>query len=34
MNKNFILLKIYLLAGAFTFSGGMAMLPLIERETV
>ena len=32
MNKNFILLKIYLLAGAFTFSGGMAMLPLIERE--
>ena len=32
MNKNLVLLKIYLLAGAFTFSGGMAMLPLIERE--
>jgi len=27
-----ILLKVYLLAGAFTFSGGMAMLPVIERE--
>ena len=32
MEKNLILLKIYLLAGTFTFSGGMAMLPLIERE--
>lgn len=32
MRKNLILLKVYLLAGAFTFSGGMAMLPVIERE--
>ncbi len=32
MKKNLILLKVYLLAGAFTFSGGMAMLPVIERE--
>lgn len=32
MKKNWILLKVYLLAGAFTFSGGMAMLPVIERE--
>lgn len=32
MKKNFILLKVYLLAGTFTFSGGMAMLPVVERE--
>lgn len=32
MKKNLVLLKVYLLAGAFTFSGGMAMLPVIERE--
>lgn len=32
MKKNLILLKAYLVAGAFTFSGGMAMLPVIERE--
>ena len=32
MKKNIILLKVYLLAGTFTFSGGMAMLPVIERE--
>ncbi len=32
MKKNLILLKVYLLAGTFTFSGGMAMLPVIERE--
>lgn len=32
MNTNLILLKVYLTAGAFTFSGGMAMLPVIERE--
>lgn len=32
MKKNLILFKVYLLAGAFTFSGGMAMLPVIERE--
>ncbi|HHV12722.1 MAG TPA: chromate transporter [Clostridiales bacterium] len=32
MKKNFILFKAYLLAGAFTFSGGMAMLPVIEKE--
>ena len=31
MKKNFILLKVYLLASAFTFSGGLAMLPLIEK---
>lgn len=32
MNKNMTLFKVYLLAGTFTFSGGMAMLPVIERE--
>lgn len=32
MKKNWVLLKIYLIAGTFTFSGGMAMLPLIEKE--
>lgn len=32
MHKNFILFKVYLFAGTFTFSGGMAMLPVIERE--
>ncbi|MEG0256331.1 MAG: chromate transporter [Vagococcus sp.] len=32
MKKNLVLLKVYLMAGAFTFSGGMAMLPLVERE--
>ncbi|ROR31854.1 chromate transporter [Mobilisporobacter senegalensis] len=32
MKKNLLLLRVYLLAGAFTFSGGMAMLPVIERE--
>lgn len=31
MKKNLILFKVYLLAGTFTFSGGMAMLPAIER---
>ena len=34
MKKNMILLKTYLIAGTFTFSGGMAMLPVIERELV
>ncbi len=32
MKKSLILFKVYLLAGTFTFSGGIAMLPLIERE--
>lgn len=32
MNKNWLLFKIYIIAGTFTFSGGMAMLPVIERE--
>lgn len=32
MNKNFILFKTYLLAGTFTFSGGLAMLPIIEKD--
>ncbi|WP_083378678.1 chromate transporter [Enterococcus timonensis] len=32
MNKNLLLFKVYLMAGTFTFSGGMAMLPVIERE--
>ncbi len=30
--KNLILFYVYLMAGTFTFSGGMAMLPLIEKE--
>lgn len=30
--KNIILFYVYLMAGTFTFSGGMAMLPLIEKE--
>lgn len=34
MRKNLILLRVYLIAGTFTFSGGMAMLPVIEREIV
>lgn len=34
MKKNLVLLKAYLIAGTFTFSGGMAMLPVIERELV
>lgn len=34
MQKNWLLFKIYLIAGTFTFSGGMAMLPVIEREVV
>lgn len=32
MQTNWRLFKVYLLAGTFTFSGGMAMLPVIERE--
>lgn len=32
MHKNWLLFRIYLMAGTFTFSGGMAMLPVIERE--
>lgn len=32
MNKDWQLFKVYLMAGTFTFSGGMAMLPVIERE--
>lgn len=32
MEKNWTLFKIYFAAGALTFSGGMAMLPLIEKE--
>lgn len=32
MKKNLILFKTYLLAGTFTFSGGLAMLPIIEKE--
>ncbi|WP_423363450.1 chromate transporter [Mycoplasma sp. P36-A1] len=32
MNKNLALFKAYIIAGSFTFSGGMAMLPVIERE--
>lgn len=34
MKRNWVLLKIYLIAGSLTFSGGMAMLPLIEKELV
>ncbi|WP_127849965.1 chromate transporter [Lacticaseibacillus hulanensis] len=34
MRKNWLLFKIYLLAGTLTFSGGMAMLPTIERVVV
>ncbi|ERL65115.1 chromate transporter [Schleiferilactobacillus shenzhenensis] len=34
MHKNWILFKVYLTAGTFTFSGGMAMLPMIERQLV
>jgi chromate transporter len=34
LKKNLVLLKAYLIAGTFTFSGGMAMLPVIERELV
>lgn len=34
MNKNWLLFKVYFLAGAFTFSGGLAMLPVIERDLV
>lgn len=32
MHKNWVLFKIYFMAGAFTFSGGLAMLPVIEKE--
>ena len=32
MKKNLTLLKVYLLASTFTFSGGLAMLPLIEKD--
>lgn len=32
MKKNFLLFKTYLLAGTFTFSGGLAMLPIIEKD--
>lgn len=31
-HKNWLLFKVYLFAGTFTFSGGMAMLSVIERE--
>jgi len=34
MNKNLKLFLIYLKIGAFTFGGGFAMIPLIEREIV
>ncbi len=34
MNKNLRLFLIYLKIGAFTFGGGFAMIPLIEREVV
>jgi len=34
MNKNLRLFIIYLKIGAFTFGGGFAMIPLIEREVV
>lgn len=34
LEKNWVLLKVYLIAGTLTFSGGMAMLPLIEKELV
>ena len=32
MQTNWRLFKVYLLAGTSTFSGGMAMLPVLERE--
>lgn len=34
MRKNYELFRVYFVAGALTFSGGLAMLPLIERELV
>lgn len=34
MNKNLKLFLIYLKIGTFTFGGGFAMIPLIEREVV
>jgi chromate transporter len=34
MNKNLKLFLIYLKIGTFTFGGGFAMIPLIEREIV
>jgi len=34
LNKNLRLFLIYLKIGAFTFGGGFAMIPLIEREVV
>lgn len=34
MSKNLKLFLIYLKIGAFTFGGGFAMIPLIEREVV
>lgn len=32
--RNRVLFNIFLMAGAFTFSGGLAMMPLIEKELV
>ncbi|WP_262316371.1 chromate transporter [Lacticaseibacillus parakribbianus] len=32
MTTNWLLFRIYFMASGFTFSGGMAMLPVIERE--
>ena len=34
MNKNWLLFKVYFTAGSLTFSGGLAMLPMIQREVV
>ena len=34
LQKDLSLLKVFLMAGAFTFSGGMAMLPVIQKELV
>ncbi len=34
MKKNWLLFKIFFKASAFTFSGGLAMLPIIQKEIV
>lgn len=34
LQKDLALFKVFLLAGTFTFTGGMAMLPVIHRELV
>ena len=34
MNKNFKLFSTFFKIGLFTFGGGLAMIPLISKETV